>query len=219
MHYRISHWPLWIAVFFLAPGPLVFQLFAHGFSRYTALWLGAVVAGTGIAGLAGQLPGVEPRPYIILFNEDRPNPLYRKICYTIAWGEMVAYAVLNLVGLLDAFIDGKWHLQQIYASAYFPVAGIVWAFGAFGQLPRVKASTRNEGEERRFFYSALWSTGPAQAALGILWILLPRTRWADGTKLGIFGAVLIGMLSLAMRGVLPRTLPVVPEYAGQVLTE
>ncbi len=219
MHYRISHWPLWIAVFFLAPGPLVFQLFAHGFSRYTALWLGAVVAGTGIAGLAGQLPGVEPRPYIILFNEDRPNPLYRKICYTIAWGEMVAYAVLNLVGLLDAFINGKWHLQQIYASAYFPVAGIVWAFGAFGQLPRVKASTRNEGEERRFFYSALWSTGPAQAALGILWMLLPRTRWADGTKLGIFGAVLIGMLSLAMRGMLPRTLPVVPEYAGQVLTE
>src|SRR5690349_22133622 len=87
--YRLAHWPIWITVFFLAPGPLVFHLFAHGFSRYTALWLAVVIASTGIAGLCGQLPGVEPQPYIILFNEDRPNPLYRKICYTTAWGEMI----------------------------------------------------------------------------------------------------------------------------------
>ena len=46
-----------------------------------------VLVGTGIAGLFGQLPGVEPRPYIIRFTEDRPNPLYRRICYTMAWSE------------------------------------------------------------------------------------------------------------------------------------
>lgn len=218
-HYRIAHWPIWITVFFLAPGPLVFHLFAHGFSRYTALWLAGVVAATGIAGLCGQLPGVEPQPYIILFNEDRPNPLYRKICYTTAWGEMIAYAVLNLAGLLDAFVTGKWHLQQIYTYAYFPVAGVVWLFGALGALPRVKASTRYEGDERRFFYAALWTTGPAQGILGLLWVLLPRTRWADGTKLAIFGGMLVALASLALRGLLPRTLPIVPEYAGQVLTE
>ena len=39
--YRLSHWPIWIWVFFLAPGPLTFTLFAHGFSLGNSLWLGA----------------------------------------------------------------------------------------------------------------------------------------------------------------------------------
>src|SRR6516162_5316859 len=64
-YYRVLHWPIWIWVFFLAPGPLTFSLFAHGFSRYNSLWLAAVLIGTGIAGMYGQLPGVEPAPYIL----------------------------------------------------------------------------------------------------------------------------------------------------------
>ena len=32
--YRLAHWPIWIWVFFLAPGPLTFQLFAYGFNAY-----------------------------------------------------------------------------------------------------------------------------------------------------------------------------------------
>ena len=60
--YRLNHWPIWIWVFFIAPGPLTFDLFEHGFDRRLVLWLGAVVVGTGIAGLRGRLPGVEPRP-------------------------------------------------------------------------------------------------------------------------------------------------------------
>src|SRR5262245_26569224 len=83
--YRLAHWPIWIFVFFIAPGPLTFDLFESGFDRRMALWLGAVLIGTGIAGLRGRLPGVEPRPYIIRFTEDRPNPLYRRVCYTLAW--------------------------------------------------------------------------------------------------------------------------------------
>ena len=39
--YRLAHWPLWIWVFFLAPGPLTFSLFAHGFGRANLAWLGA----------------------------------------------------------------------------------------------------------------------------------------------------------------------------------
>jgi hypothetical protein len=57
--YRFCHWPIWIWVFFLAPGPLTFSLFAHGFNRWNALWLGAVLIGTGIAGFRGSLPGAE----------------------------------------------------------------------------------------------------------------------------------------------------------------
>lgn len=219
VYYRILHWPIWVAVFFLAPGPLVFQLFAHGFSSRMALWLATILLVTGMAGLAGQLPGVEPKPYIIRFDEDRPNPLYRRICYTTAWGELVAYAILNWIGLADAVMSGKWHLQQIYSVAYFPIAGVIWLMGAMGKLPRVKASTRAEGDERRFFYGALWIAAPAQGVLGLLWVLLPHTRWADAMKLVIFTGVIAGLWSLCSRGLLPRTLPVVPEFAGQVMVE
>jgi hypothetical protein len=85
-YYRVLHWPIWIFVFFIAPGPLTFDLFERGFDRRVILWLSVVLLGTAIAGLRGRLPGCEPRPYIIRFTEDRPNPLYRRICYTTAWG-------------------------------------------------------------------------------------------------------------------------------------
>src|SRR5260370_41705933 len=53
--YRLAHWPIWIWVFFLAPGPLTFTLFAHGFGRGNLAWLGVVLAGTGAAGRWGGL--------------------------------------------------------------------------------------------------------------------------------------------------------------------
>src|ERR1700744_5032134 len=84
-YYRLAHWPIWIWVFLLVPGPLTFRLFAGGVGWPNLAWLLAVLAGTGAAGLRGQLPGVEPRPYILRFDEDRPNPLYRRVCYTFAW--------------------------------------------------------------------------------------------------------------------------------------
>jgi hypothetical protein len=30
LYYRFNHWPIWIFVFFIAPGPLTFDLFEHG---------------------------------------------------------------------------------------------------------------------------------------------------------------------------------------------
>src|ERR1700752_1718014 len=138
LHYRFNHWPIWIFVFFIAPGPLTFDLFEHGFKSNMAWWLIAVLVGTGIAGVRGSLPGVEPKPYIIRFTEDRPNPLYRRVCYTLAWSEVVAFAVLNIVGLIVSIGTGHWYLKQIYRVAYFPLAGTVWLLGALGKLPRVK---------------------------------------------------------------------------------
>ena len=91
-----------------------------------------------IAGLRGRLPGCEPAPYIIRFTEDRPNPLYRRVCYTTAWGEVVAFAVLNIAGLAYAVVTGEWRLKQMYEAAYFPIAGTMWVLGALGLLPRVK---------------------------------------------------------------------------------
>src|SRR5206468_12840100 len=63
LYYRINHWPIWIFVFFIAPGPLTFDLFAQGFDRRMALWLTIVLTATAFAGLRGRLPGVEPTPY------------------------------------------------------------------------------------------------------------------------------------------------------------
>ena len=162
INYRLAHWPIWIFVFFIAPGPLTFDLFAHGFDRRMALWLLAVLVGTGIAGLLGSLPGVEPRPYIIRFTEDRPNPLYRRVCYTLAWSEVIAFAVLNITGLVMAIVTGTWQLRQLYDVAYFPIVGTVWLLGAFGLLPRVKPSTQGEGHERRYFYGSVWAVAIAQ---------------------------------------------------------
>lgn len=211
IHYRFSHWPIWIFVFFLAPGPLTFHLFAYGFNKPMALWLGAVLLGTGIAGLRGRLPGVEPRPYIIRFTEDKPNPLYRRVCYTFAWSAIITYAVLNAAGLVVAIATGRWQLRQIYDYAYFPIAISIWILGALGLLPRVKASTKGEGHERRYFYGSVWAVCFAQPVAGLLWVVLPaHSRAADTVKLAIFIGILVFMGLLARRGILPRTRRIVP---------
>jgi hypothetical protein len=173
LHYRFNHWPIWIFVFFIAPGPWTVSLFERGFDARLLVWLGAVVAGTGVAGLRGRLPGVEPRPYIIRFTEDRPNPLYRRVCYTLAWSEVITFAALNIASLLVAIVTGRWYLKEIYLHAYFPLAGSIWLLGALGQLPRVKPSTKGEGHERRYFYGSVWAVCWAQPTLWLLWRVLP----------------------------------------------
>src|ERR1700740_3738841 len=130
--YRLAHWPIWIWVFFLAPGPLTFHLFAYGFNGWMAGWLGAVLLGTGIAGWRGKLPGVEPQPYILRFTEDKPNPLYRKVCYTFAWNAVITFTLLNLAGLVIAVATGNWVMKQIYLQAYFPLCVVVLLLGLFG---------------------------------------------------------------------------------------
>ena len=210
VYYRFNHWPIWIFVFFIAPGPLTVDLFAQGFDARMAAWLAAVLVGTGIAGFLGKLPGCEPAPYIIRFTEDRPNPLYRRICYTMAWGEMVAFAVINFAGLVGAVMTGHWFVREIYDYAYFPIAGTLWMLGALGQLPRVKASTAGEGHERRFFYGTAWAVTIAQPMLGIMWKILPPGIPFDVVKLVVFTGILVIVGWSARLGLLPRTRPIVP---------
>ena len=110
LYYRVNHWPIWIFVFLIAPGPLTFDLFERGFDARSIAWLTLVLVGTGIAGLCGRLPGCEPAPYIIRFTEDRPNPLSRRICDTGAWGAASAFAVLHVGGWTWAVLTGGWRL-------------------------------------------------------------------------------------------------------------
>lgn len=214
VRYRFAHWPIWIWVFFIAPGPITFNLFAHGPDRSTMLWLLAVLVGTGIAGIRGRLPGVEPAPYILRFEEDRPNPLYRRVCYTLAWSEVISYALLNIAAATDAIMHGVWRTRAIYDAWYFPIAITIWLLGALGQLPRVKASTKGEGRERRYFYGSVWAACIAQPVLWFLWKVLPHSRSMDVLKLVVFLGILGYVGNLSRRGLLPRTRPILPgEWA------
>lgn len=208
--YRLVHWPLWIWVFFLAPGPLTFSLFARGFGRGNLAWLGLVLLGTGIAAIYGQLPGAEPAPYILRFDEDKPNPLYRRVCYTFAWNAVLSFALLNLAGLIVAAATGHWYLKQIYAYGYAPLCAAILLLGATGVLPRVRASTKGEGIERRYFYGSVWAAVIAQSVLLIIWKALPNTQTASTLKLAVFAGTLLGVAYAAYRGALPRTRPIVP---------
>jgi hypothetical protein len=212
--YRLAHWPIWIWVFFLAPGPLTFDLFAHGGSRRNLLWLLLVMAATAVAGYFGQLPGVEPRPYILRFTEDKPNPLYRKICYTFAWNAVISFALLNLAGLVIAVTTGKWVMKQIYLQAYFPLCAMVLLLGLLGLLPRVRRSTKGEGIERRYFYGAVWAAVISQTVLLLLWKMLPRSPATNQVKLVAFVVSLCVVGVAAALGLMPRTRPIVP---GQLM--
>ena len=208
--YRLAHWPIWIWVFFLAPGPLTFTLFARGFGSGNLLWLMAVLAGTGVAALRGRLPGAETRPYILRFDEDKPNPLYRRVCYTFAWNAVLSFALLNLAGLLIAAATGVWYMKQIYHYAYLPLCGAILLLGIAGALPRVGLSTKGEGTQRRYFYGSVWAVTVAQTLLLVLWHTLPQTRTASLVKLTVYVGTLLLMGLAAYRGELPRTRPIVP---------
>ena len=158
----------------------------------------------------GKLPGVEPRPYILRFDEAKPNPVYRRVCYTSAWNAVLSFALLNLSGLAIAAATGSWYMKQIYNYAYLPVCGAILLLGAVGALPRVGLSTRGEGMERRYFYGAVWAVTVAQMLLLALWQTLPPTRTANLVKLGVFVGALLLMGLAAYRGALPRTRPIVP---------
>ena len=212
LYYRFNHWPIWIFVFFIAPGPLTLELFDRGFDSRMAIWLAVVMIGTGIAGLRGRLPGVEAKPYIIRFTEDRPNPLYRRVCYTVAWSEVITFGILNAAGLILAIVNGSWivRMSDLYRWFYFPIAGTIWVLGALGKLPRVKASTKGEGHERRYFYGSVWAVCWAQPAAWLLWRTLPQNRTSDIIKLVVFLGILAFVGNLARLGRLPRTRPIVP---------
>ena len=212
--YRLAHWPIWIWVFFIAPGPVTFDLFAHGFDRRMALWLGVVLVGTGVAGLRGKLPGDRARAiHLHEFNEDRPNPLYRRLCYTLAWSEVVSYAVLNIVGIVDAILHGTWRLRFFYDLGYLPIAGTCWVLGALGCAAPRGLDGRPRGRPRATLTFTARS-GPACLAqpdlLWLLWGVFPKTRPFDVAKLVIFVGILALVGDLARRGRLPRTRPILP---------
>ena len=154
---------------------------------------------------------MEPRPYIIRFVEDKPNPLYRRVCYTFAWSIVITFAVLNFAGLVVAVATGVWRLKQIYQYGYFPIAVAHLDAGRAGI-----AAARESRPPKAKATSAAISTarcGPRASrsrCSGLLWKMLPHSRTSDAVKLAVFTGLLALFGWLAHRGVLPRTRPIVP---------
>lgn len=169
IYYRVLHLPIWIWVFFVLPGNLTYELYLHGPARIHWIWLAIVSAVCIWRGLRGRLPGVEPRPYVTHYGLDRPNLPYRVVCYTAAWIDLLVPFTLNLLGLVIAVITRRWQLRALYHWLYYPLAlGIVLAT-VLDFTPRTRRSTRNEGEERAWFYVAIWTVVPSQVVAWGIW--------------------------------------------------
>jgi len=146
-YYRVLHTPIWIWVFWVLPGwPLTYDLYTHGPDR----------------GLAGRLPGCEPRPYITHYGVHQPNLPYRVVCYTAAWVDIIVPYALNLIGLVVASINGRWMLKDLYRYGYYPLAVAVVLGTVLDWTPRARRDTLGEGAERAWFYVAIWTVVPTQ---------------------------------------------------------
>jgi len=208
-YYRVLHLPIWLWVFFILPGHLTYALYVSGPDRRHGIWLTLVYLVCAWRGLAGRLPGVEPKPYITHYGEDKPNLPYRVICYTTAWIAIIVPYVLNLMGLVVAAMTGRWLLADLYARFYYPLALIIVLGTILDLTPRAKRSTKNEGSEKAWFYVGIWTVVPAQV---VAW-----GAWRLGDKLGLaplslgrfrlttFLIVSAFILALSLRGKLPRT--------------
>ncbi len=209
IYYRFLHWPVWVWVFFILPGHLTHDLFAHGADRRHWIWLGLVAGVAAWRGLEGRLPGVEPQPYVTHWGVEQPNLWYRVACYTAAWIDLLVPATLNAAGLLVASASGKWVIDDAYARLYYPMALVIVLATALDGTPRAKRSTRYEGAERAWFYVAIWSVVPTQLAAWAAWRLGAKFGLAGvdlaRARLGVFLAVAGTLLALGLKGILPRT--------------
>ena len=170
-YYRILHVPLWIWVFWVLPGRLTADLYAHGPDRRHWIWLAIVVAVCAWRGFLGRLPGVEPAPYITHYGEEKPNLWYRVVCYTAAWIDLLVPFTLNFAGLLINLFTGKWIIGALYTKLYYVAAATIVVATVLDLTPRARRSTSNEGAEKAWFYVAVWTVVPTQIAAWAMWRL------------------------------------------------
>jgi hypothetical protein len=188
-YYRVLHVPIWIWAFWILPGHLTADLYAHGPDRRHWIWLAIVTAVCAWRGFAGRLPGAEPRPYITHYGEEKPNLWYRVVCYTTAWIALLVPFTVNLIGLIANFLTGRWVINALYAKLY--------------------RATRGEGAEKGWFYVAVWTVVPTQLASWAMWRLgrffdLSTTSLGH-LRLATFLIVAGAFFILGYLGKLPRT--------------
>jgi hypothetical protein len=218
-YYRILHLPIWLWVFFILPGHLTYDLFTRGPDRRHGVWLAVVSIVCAWRGLAGRLPGVEPRPYITHYGMDLPNVPYRVVCYTAAWIDLLVPFTLNLIGVVYANFGGRWILGDLYAWLYYPMALAVVAGTLLDLTPRARRSTIGEGAEKGWFYIAIWTVVPTQVLSWAAWRLggaLGLDTFAlNRIRLLVLLASAALLLYLSLKARLPRTRRYHPDHEGE----
>ena len=198
--YQVAHWPIWIFVFFIAPGPLTFDLFDHGFDARIGVWLGAVLLATGIAGVARPLAGRRTKAVHPALHGGQTESTVPPVCYTAAWSDLIAFAILNLAGLIYAVATGTWRLRQIYDHAYFPLAIALWIWAHSGSCHASARRPRAKARSAAIFTGRCGPCAAAEPVLGVLWKILPRSHAADRDKLAVFAGILAVTGYFAYRG-------------------
>ncbi|MGH9569587.1 MAG: hypothetical protein ACRD4F_08095 [Candidatus Angelobacter sp.] len=208
-YYRVLHVPIWIWVFWILPGGLTADLYAHGPDRRHWIWLAVVTLVCAWRGYAGRLPGAEPKPYITHYGEDKPNLWYRVICYTTAWIDLLAPFTVNLAGLVLYFVSGKYSIASLYTTVYYVLAGVIVLATVLDLTPRARRSTRGEGAEKGWFYVAVWTVVPTQVAGWAMWRLGRFFNLSPGNlgELRLLAFLLVAgfFFALGYAGKLPRT--------------
>jgi hypothetical protein len=208
-YYRVLHVPLWIWVFWILPGHLTAALYAHGPDRRHWIWLAIVTTVCAWRGYVARLPGCEQRPYITHYGEEKPNLWYRVICYTSAWIDLLVPFTINLVGLVINVVAGKYQIDHLYSSLYYVLAGAIVLATVLDITPRARRSTRGEGEEKGWFYIAVWTVVPTQLVGWAMWRLgrfmdLSPARLGE-LRLATFIVCAAGFFFLGLLGKFPRT--------------
>jgi hypothetical protein len=208
-YYRVLHVPIWIWAFWILPGHLTADLYEHGPDRRHWIWLAIVTVICAWRGYVGRLPGAEPRPYITHYGEDKPNLWYRVICYTTAWIDLLVPFTINLLGLLIYFFTGRYPITSMYRNVYYVLAAAVILATVLNDTPRARRSTRGEGEEKGWFYVAVWMVVPTQLAGWAMWRLGRFFDISSVTlgelRLATFLVVAGAFFLLGYFGKLPRT--------------
>lgn len=208
-YYRGLHVPLWIWVFWVLPGHLTADLYAHGPDHRHWVWLAIVVALCAWRGFVGRLPGAEPRPYITHYGEDKQNLAYRIVCYTAAWIDLLVPFTINLVGLVINFFTGRWIINELYVKLYYVLLALIVLLTVLDLTPRARRSTRNEGAEKAWFYVAIWTVVPTQIAGWAMWRMgkyfALTSHVLDDLRLLTFLLVAGIFFMLGVLGRLPRT--------------
>lgn len=208
-YYRVLHVPIWIWAFWILPGNLTADLYAHGPDRRHWIWLAVVAAICAWRGFAGRLPGAELQPYITHYGEDKPNLWYRVVCYTTAWIVLLVPFAINLIGLVANFLTGHWVIPDLYVKLYYVLAALVVLATVLDLTPRARRSTRREGAEKAWFYVAVWTVVPTQLAAWAMWRLgrffnVPEAS-LNNLRLATFLAVAGLFFTLGCLGKLGRT--------------
>ena len=184
--YRIAHWPIWIWVFFIAPGPTDVRPV-----RARVRFADGVVAGGGARrhrhrrSVAASCRASSRAPTSSASLRIVPIRCIAASATRSRGARSIAFAVLNIDRARGGDCDRRVAACGRCTTPHtFPSSSAIWLLGAFGQLPRVKRSTKDEGHERRYFYGSVWAVCIAQPILWLLWRVLPRSHGVRSDQAG-----------------------------------